>query len=41
MASSEKVIDHSENLRKVGVIDKNAKNVGTGMVGAPAWGEVR
>ena len=36
MAYSEKVIDHYENPRNVGVLDKNAENVGTGMVGAPA-----
>ena len=35
MAYSEKVIDHYENPRNVGVLDKNAENVGTGMVGAP------
>ncbi len=40
MAYSEKVIDHYENPRNVGVLDKNAKNVGTGMVGAPACGDV-
>ena len=36
MAYSEKVIDHYENPRNVGVLDKSAENVGTGMVGAPA-----
>lgn len=40
MAYSEKVIEHYENPRNVGVLDKNAKNVGTGMVGAPACGDV-
>ncbi|SDB88089.1 Fe-S cluster assembly scaffold IscU [Acinetobacter boissieri] len=40
MAYSEKVIDHYENPRNVGVLDKNAANVGTGMVGAPACGDV-
>ncbi|MER2164937.1 MAG: Fe-S cluster assembly scaffold IscU, partial [Psychrobacter alimentarius] len=34
------VIDHYENPRNVGNLDKNAKNVGTGMVGAPACGDV-
>lgn len=40
MAYSNKVIDHYENPRNVGVLDKNADNVGTGMVGAPACGDV-
>ncbi|MBF7687188.1 Fe-S cluster assembly scaffold IscU [Acinetobacter rathckeae] len=40
MAYSDKVIDHYENPRNVGVLDKNAANVGTGMVGAPACGDV-
>ncbi|MGR2825087.1 Fe-S cluster assembly scaffold IscU [Acinetobacter sp. XS-4] len=40
MAYSEKVIDHYENPRNVGVLDKNSENVGTGMVGAPACGDV-
>jgi len=40
MAYSEKVIDHYENPRNVGSLDKDAKNVGTGMVGAPACGDV-
>ena len=40
MAYSEKVIDHYENPRNVGTLDKNDENVGTGMVGAPACGDV-
>ena len=40
MAYNEKVIDHYENPRNVGNLDKDAKNVGTGMVGAPACGDV-
>ena len=40
MAYSDKVIDHYENPRNVGTLDKSAKNVGTGMVGAPACGDV-
>ncbi len=40
MAYSEKVLDHYENPRNVGSLDKNNKNVGTGMVGAPACGDV-
>ena len=40
MAYSEKVLDHYENPRNVGVLDKDAKNVGTGMVGAPQCGDV-
>jgi len=40
MAYSDKVIDHYENPRNVGVLDKTAENVGTGMVGAPACGDV-
>ena len=35
-----KVIDHYENPRNVGSMDANDKDVGTGMVGAPAWGDV-
>ena len=35
-----KVLDHYENPRNVGVLDKDANNVGTGMVGAPACGDV-
>ena len=40
MAYSEKVLDHYENPRNVGSLDKNSPNVGTGMVGAPACGDV-
>jgi len=40
MAYSDKVIDHYENPRNVGVLDKESKSVGTGMVGAPACGDV-
>lgn len=40
MAYSDKVIDHYEHPRNVGVLDKEATNVGTGMVGAPACGDV-
>ena len=40
MAYSEKVLDHYENPRNVGQLDENSKNVGTGMVGAPACGDV-
>ncbi len=40
MAYSDKVIDHYENPRNVGVLDKESDNVGTGMVGAPACGDV-
>lgn len=40
MAYSEKVMDHYENPRNVGTLDKDAENVGTGMVGAPACGDV-
>lgn len=40
MAYSKKVIDHYENPRNVGVLDKEKKNVGTGLVGAPACGDV-
>lgn len=40
MAYSEKVIDHYEHPRNVGKLDDNAINVGTGMVGAPACGDV-
>mgnify|MGYP001823111441 FL=1 len=40
MAYSEKVLDHYENPRNVGSFDKEEENVGTGMVGAPACGDV-
>ncbi|MBA6328444.1 Fe-S cluster assembly scaffold IscU [Colwellia sp. MB02u-10] len=40
MAYSEKVIDHYENPRNVGSFDKNDTQVATGMVGAPACGDV-
>ncbi|MEN8778364.1 MAG: Fe-S cluster assembly scaffold IscU [Glaciecola sp.] len=40
MAYSEKVIDHYENPRNVGGFDKDDKNIATGMVGAPACGDV-
>ena len=40
MAYSEKVIDHYENPRNVGAFDKNDASVGTGLVGAPACGDV-
>jgi len=40
MAYSEKVLDHYENPRNVGSFDKKELNVGTGMVGAPACGDV-
>lgn len=39
-AYHENVIDHYENPRNVGSLDKNKKNVGTGLVGAPACGDV-
>ena len=41
MAYSDKVLDHYENPWNVGSLDKNDPNVGTGMVGAPACGDVR
>jgi nitrogen fixation NifU-like protein len=40
MAYSDKVLDHYENPRNVGKMDSNDENVGTGMVGAPACGDV-
>ena len=40
MAYSDKVLDHYENPRNVGSLDKNDPHVGTGMVGAPACGDV-
>lgn len=40
MAYSDKVLDHFKNPRNVGVLNKEAKNVGTGLVGAPECGDV-
>ena len=40
MAYSDKVVDHYENPRNIGSMDKDAANVGTGLVGAPACGDV-
>ena len=40
MAYSDKVLDHYENPRNVGSFDKADENIGTGMVGAPACGDV-
>ncbi|MDW3096395.1 MAG: Fe-S cluster assembly scaffold IscU [Gammaproteobacteria bacterium] len=40
MAYGEKVLDHYENPRNVGTLDKDDASVGTGMVGAPACGDV-
>lgn len=40
MAYSAQVLEHYENPRNVGSLDKNSPNVGTGMVGAPACGDV-
>lgn len=40
MAYSEKVIDHYQNPKNVGTLDKSKKNVGTGLVGAPECGDV-
>lgn len=40
MAYSDKVMDHYENPRNVGSLDKESSKVGTGMVGAPACGDV-
>ena len=40
MAYSDKVMDHYENPRNVGILDENDPSVGTGMVGAPACGDV-
>ena len=40
MAYSDKVVDHYNNPRNVGTLDKNAQEVGTGLVGAPECGDV-
>ena len=40
MAYSEKVIEHYTSPRNIGTLDKNKKNVGTGLVGAPECGDV-
>ena len=40
MAYSDKLIDHYENPRNIGTLDKNSEDVGTGLVGAPACGDV-
>ena len=40
MSYSDKLIDHYENPRNIGSLDKNAEDVGTGLVGAPACGDV-
>src|SRR4051812_43407411 len=40
MAYSDKVLEHHENPKNVGTLDKNDDNVGTGLVGAPACGDV-
>ncbi len=40
MAYSEKIIDHYQNPRNVGSLDRNSPNVGTGIVGAPECGDV-
>jgi nitrogen fixation NifU-like protein len=40
VAYSEKVLDHADNPRNVGTLDKDDPNVGTGLVGAPACGDV-
>ncbi len=40
MAYSKDVVDHYENPRNVGALDKDSQNVGTGLVGAPACGDV-
>ena len=40
MAYSEKVVDHYQNPKNVGTLDKNQNNVGTGLVGAPECGDV-
>ena len=40
MAYSQKVLDHFQNPKNVGTLDKSSKNVGTGLVGAPECGDV-
>ncbi|MEE9544897.1 MAG: iron-sulfur cluster assembly scaffold protein, partial [Rhodospirillales bacterium] len=40
MAYSKKLLDHYENPRNIGSLDKNDDGVGTGLVGAPACGDV-
>ena len=40
MAYSDKVLDHYQNPKKVGTLDKSKQNVGTGLVGAPECGDV-
>src|ERR1700737_235652 len=40
MAYSDKVVDHYEHPRNVGTLDKSSSEVGTGLVGAPEWGDV-
>ena len=40
MAYSDKVLEHYENPRNVGTLDKESESVGTGLVGAPACGDV-
>ena len=40
MPYSDKVLDHYDNPRNVGSLDKESKDVGTGLVGAPACGDV-
>ena len=40
MAYSKKLVDHYENPRNVGSLDKDSQEVGTGLVGAPACGDV-
>src|SRR4051794_34683944 len=40
MAYTKKVLDHYENPRNVGTLDKNSTSVGTGLVGAPECGDV-
>jgi nitrogen fixation NifU-like protein len=40
MAYSKELLEHYENPKNVGAFDKNEKGIGTGLVGAPAWGDV-